>query len=127
MRVVDTSVWIETLAGSAFGRELQTDLPSDGKWIMPTIVQLEVSKWLLRERSEDIHNEVIAFSMTHRIVPLDTAVALEAATLCKSFKLATADAIVWATARLHQADLLTCDAHFAGLPGVIYRAKPAAK
>ncbi|HWZ48440.1 MAG TPA: PIN domain-containing protein [Herbaspirillum sp.] len=32
--------------------------------------------------------------------------------------MATADAIVYATARQQGADLLTCDAHFQGLPGV---------
>jgi predicted nucleic acid-binding protein len=34
-----------------------------------------------------------------------------------------ADAIIYATAILHAADLLTCDAHFASLPGVVYLAK----
>lgn len=125
MRVVDTSVWVETLVGGAFGKELLADLPADDDWLMPTIVQLEVSKWLRRERSEDLHNRVIAFSMTRRIIPLDTTIALDAADLCRTLKLATADAVVLATARLNNADLLTCDAHFEGLAGVVYRAKPA--
>ncbi len=92
---------------------------------MPTIVQLEISKWLRRERPEDLHHRVIAFSMTRRIVPLDTKVALVAADLCRTLKLATADAVVLATARINNADLLTCDAHFEGLADVVYRAKPA--
>ncbi len=33
---------------------------------------------------------------------------------------ATADAIVYATALAHGAELLTCDAHFEGLANVIY-------
>ncbi len=33
-------------------------------------------------------------------------------------KLATADAILFATARAQGATLLTCDEHFEGLPGV---------
>ncbi|PPQ26313.1 PIN domain-containing protein [Rhodopila globiformis] len=37
----------------------------------------------------------------------------------------TADAIVYATARAYEADLLTCDRHFENLPGVWYRPKPA--
>jgi predicted nucleic acid-binding protein len=32
--------------------------------------------------------------------------------------LATADAIIYATALAHDADLLTCDRHFEGLAGV---------
>ena len=43
MRVVDTSVWVETLVGGVFGRRLQADLPEDDDWLMPTIVQLESS------------------------------------------------------------------------------------
>lgn len=37
---------------------------------------------------------------------------------CREHKLATADAIIFATARTRGATLLTCDAHFTGLPGV---------
>jgi predicted nucleic acid-binding protein len=51
-------------------------------------------------------------------VPLDTEVALAAADACREHKLATADAIILATARAHGADLITCDGHFEGLPGV---------
>ncbi|HEU0229912.1 MAG TPA: PIN domain-containing protein [Burkholderiaceae bacterium] len=38
-------------------------------------------------------------------------------------KLATADAVVYATARHLRAELLTCDAHFEKLPGVALHAK----
>lgn len=43
-----------------------------------------------------------------------------AAELPREHKLATADAIVYATARHAGADLLTCDAHFQNLPGVAF-------
>jgi predicted nucleic acid-binding protein len=39
-------------------------------------------------------------------------------------KLATADAIVYATALAHGAELLTCDRHFENLPGVLFVPKP---
>ena len=51
---------------------------------------------------------------------MDTRIALLAADLHRQYKLATADAIVYATAQEHDADLLTCDAHFEKLPGVVY-------
>ena len=38
--------------------------------------------------------------------------------LCAQYRLATADTIVYATARSHGADLRTGDAHFDGLPEV---------
>jgi len=37
-----------------------------------------------------------------------------------------ADAVIYATAIEHNADVLTCDAHFADLPGVVYFPKPLA-
>ncbi len=51
-------------------------------------------------------------------------VALLVADLHRQHKLATADAIVYATALEHDADLLTCDAHFEKLPQVKYLRKP---
>lgn len=66
---------------------------------------------------------VIAFTQMCVLVPLDTKIALSAAEICDKHKLATADAIIYATALEHGADLLTCDAHFEKLPGVTYIAK----
>ncbi len=118
MRVVDTSAWIEFLVGSALGVSLATELPDRSQWVVPTMVQLELAKWLTREVGEDKADRVIAFTETCVVADLDTQIALAAADLCARHKLATADAIVYATALAHQADLLTCDRHFEDLPGV---------
>ena len=90
------------------------------------IVQLELAKWLARELGEDRADQVIAFSLLCRIAPLDTGIALAAADLCARYRLATADAIIYATPQAHDAELLTCDAHFEGLDGVRYLAKSSA-
>jgi predicted nucleic acid-binding protein len=119
MRVVDTSAWVEWLTGSALGGKVGKSLPARAHWIVPTIVQLELSKWLTRELGEDEADRVIAFSQKCVVVPLDTSLAVMAADLCRLHKLATADAIVYATAQQQGADLLTCDRHFANLPGAV--------
>ena len=124
MRVVDTSVWIEWLVGSPLGRKLASEIPDRSECIVPTIVQLELSKWLLRESGEDQADQLIAYTQKCIVVPLDTALALRAAELHRQHKLATADAIVYATAQAHGAELLTCDAHFAKLPAVAYFKHP---
>jgi predicted nucleic acid-binding protein len=118
MRLVDTSAWIEFLTGSATGTALASELPDRTQWLVPTMVQLELAKWLTRETGEDKADLVIAFTETCVVVNLDTATALSAAALCARHKLATADAIVYATALAYDADLLTCDRHFETLPGV---------
>ena len=125
MRVVDTSAWAEWLIGSALGKRMAAEMPVRQAWVVPTIVQLELSKWLLREAGEDHADSVVAHTQTCVVVPLDTPIALLAAELHQRYKLATADAIVYATAQTQGADLLTCDAHFEGLPGIAYFRKRA--
>ncbi len=118
MTLVDTSAWIEWLIGSSVGKALAARLPDGDQWLVPTIVQLELAKWLTREVGEDKADSVIAFTRTCVVADLTTAAALSAAELCAKHKLATADAIVYATALAHNADLITCDRHFEGLSGV---------
>ena len=125
MRVVDTSAWIEWLIGGALGKRVGQEFPAQSEWVVPTIVQLELSKWLLREADESRADSVIAYTRKCVVVPLDTSVALLAADLHYTHRLATADAIVYATAQASGADLLTCDAHFAKLPGCVYFRKRA--
>jgi len=125
LRVVDTSAWIEWLTASALGQKLGKQFPDKAQCIVPTIVQLELSKWLAREVGEEAGDQVIAFTQKCVVVPLDTPLALLAADLHRQHKLATADAIVYATAQHMGADLLTCDAHFQGLPDVTLFPKAA--
>jgi len=118
MVLVDTSAWIEWLIGSATGEKVEVHLPEQSDWLVPTMVQLELAKWLTREVGEDKADQVIAFTQVCHVVPLDTEIALAAAEACREHNLATADAIIFATARAHDARLVTCDGHLKGLPGV---------
>jgi predicted nucleic acid-binding protein len=123
MRVVDTSAWLEWLSDSALGRKVGLELPSTDGWIVPTIVQYELARCLTREVSEDAADDTIAFSTECVVTSLSTRLAVQAAEIAKDHALAMADAIIYATAVAMGADLLTCDAHFAKLPRVIYIAK----
>jgi predicted nucleic acid-binding protein len=125
-RVVDTSAWIEWLVASPLGKRLRKEMPEKALCIVPTIVQLELSKWVWRELGEGPADQVMAYTMKCQVAPLDTATALLAADLHRQHKLATADAIVYATALQQGAELLTCDAHFKGLPGVVWLPRVAA-
>ena len=122
-RVVDTSAWIEWFTGSPLGKRLGKQFPDKPQCIVPTIVQLELSKWLVREAGEEQADQVIAYTQKCIVVPMDTTIALLAADLHREHKLATADAIVYATAQQLGAELLTCDAYFKGLPSVVLFAK----
>ena len=123
MRVVDTSAWLEWLSDSALGRKVGLELPSTDGWIVPTIVQYELARCLTREVSEDAADDTIAFSTECVVTSLSTRLAVQAAEIAKDHALAMADAIIYATTVAMGADLLTCDAHFAKLPRVVYVAK----
>jgi predicted nucleic acid-binding protein len=119
LRIVDTSAWIEWLTASPIASEVGRQLPRREEWLVPTVVQLELVKWLAREISQDEADRVIAFTLTCDVLPLDTATAILAAEVCRDHRLATADAVIYASALRAGADVLTCDAAFEGLPRAI--------
>src|SRR5271154_5769216 len=123
MRVVDTSAWIEWLLGTALGKRLEPELPSNDGWIVPTIVQYELMRAAIRALSKAQADAALAFSNKLAVRQLDTGLAVAAADYAARHSLAMADAVIYATAMEAGADLLTCDAHFANLPGVVHFAK----
>jgi uncharacterized protein with PIN domain len=58
-RVVDTSAWIEWLVSGHAKKALRKEFPEKKHWVVPTIVQLELAKWLTRELGEDQADRVI--------------------------------------------------------------------
>jgi predicted nucleic acid-binding protein len=118
--VIDSSAWIEWFIASPTGNALMANWPPLEETLVPTLVQLEIAKWLKREISEEVMDRALAYMERCVIIPLDTRIALRAAEICAAHKLSTADAVVYTTALEHDARLLTCDAHFKGLDQVIY-------
>jgi uncharacterized protein with PIN domain len=53
MRLVDTSAWIEWLIASPTGKAVASAISAREDVLVPTIVQLELAKWLAREAGED--------------------------------------------------------------------------
>lgn len=120
MYLVDTCGWIEWMTDTPLSQKYSRYLNAPDSLIVPTLVQHELYKWLCREIDQPTALSAIAATQTAIIVPLDTSIALIAADISQEFKLATADAIIYASARQHHATLVTSDAHFAELPQVKY-------
>ena len=120
MRVIDTSIWIEIFLGSELGRRNLPLLSTPEAIIVPTIVQYEIFKWLSRERTSEDATLAITFTGECDVRDLSTDIAILAAELSASRGLHATDAIIFATAQIHEAPLVTCDAHFKDLPGVVY-------
>jgi len=124
MRVVDTSAWIEWLVDTPTGVRLREEIPARDSFVVPTIVQLELAKWMHREAPDRI-DDVLAVTRECVVAPLTSDIALRAAELGREHRLPTADSIIYATARAADCELVTCDAHFEGLPNVVYVEKKA--
>lgn len=116
--VVDTSAWIEWFVDSDIGRLIAAALSRPERCIVPTIVQLELTKWALRELSEEQQLHLVGLTEMCQVELLDTETALMAASAKVEHKLALADAIIFATAQRFGAEVITCDAHFNDLPSV---------
>jgi len=114
--LVDSSGWIEYLAdrprADAFAPYLEGREP-----LLASAIQVyEVYKVIRRDLSEERAVEAVAALQAATLVPVDDALALEAADLSLQHGLAMADALILATARRHRARIVTGDADFEGLP-----------
>jgi len=122
--VVDSSGWLEYLTDGPLATEYARRLRHHSSVLTPAIVLYEVYKHSKRLRGEEGAIDAVAAMRKTNIIPLTEEVALVAADLSIELKLAMADAIVLATARLHDAEVITSDADFANIPGVVYLPKP---
>jgi len=120
MILVDTCGWIEWLTEGVLADSFAPYMKDPSDFLVPTTVQYELYKWVKRESNETIAHDTIALADNSLIVPLTTEIALMAADLTLSNKLAFADAVIYASARKHKVELVTSDDHFEGLPGVTY-------
>src|SRR5260370_10980494 len=116
--LVDSSGWLEYITGDekadAFGAVFQ----GGAQVLVRTIVLYEVFKILLLRASKTDANLFLSEALRRRVVNLTDTVALAAASQSIDHKLPMANAIIYATAQAHKAELITSDAHFSGLPGV---------
>jgi toxin FitB len=123
LKVIDSSGWLEFFTDGPLAASYGEHLADLAEILTPAIVLYEVYKWIKRERTEEEALIAAAQIEKTRVVPVTNALALTAADLSLERRLAMADALVYATAVLHDAELITSDADFAALPGVTFLGK----
>jgi predicted nucleic acid-binding protein len=121
MNVVDSSAWLEYLAGGPNSGFFAGAIENTAELIVPTISLYEVFKRIVQQRSENEALQVIAVMQQGKIADMDSRTALSAARISVDNKLPLADSVILATARLNNAVLWTQDSHFEGIPNVKYR------
>jgi toxin FitB len=116
--LVDSSGWLEYITGDENADAFGTILQGNAQVLVPTIVIYEVFKILLLRASKTDANLFLSEALRRTVVDLTDTIALAAASHSIDRRLHMADAIIYATAQAHRAELITSDAHFSGLPGV---------
>jgi predicted nucleic acid-binding protein len=123
--LVDSSGWIEFLGDGPLADRFATYFEREERLIVPAIVLYEVYKKLLSVRGSTAADRFLSAALRARVVPIDDRLALLAARISLERRLAMADAMIYATALAAGALLVTCDAHFQGLPeATVFRAAP---
>jgi predicted nucleic acid-binding protein len=119
-KVLDSSLWVAYFAGEQSVKQLI----EQGGLITSTMVIAELAD-LFERNNLLFEKELLFIKSTSKIVPLTTEIALLSAKIKtnqrkKKNKFGLADAIVYATAIVHDAELITKDKDFEGLQQVVF-------
>ena len=119
LTVVDSSGWVAYLGDGPQADAFGVYLEREDSLIVPTLVIYEVVKKLTLTSSETVVNRFLSQAYRGRQIELDSSLAFAAARISIRYRLAMADAIIYATAESVNAQVVTSDTDFRDLPGVI--------
>ncbi len=118
MILVDSSGWIEYLAARPKADDFAPYIEGSEPLLSSVIQVHEIYQVVRRDLNEERAIEAVSALRRTTIEPLVDSLALEAADMALEHSLAMADAIIFATASRHDAEIVTSDVDFDGLPGV---------
>lgn len=121
MNVVDSSAWLEYLAGGPNAEAFSGAVEDIDALLVPTITIFEVFKRVSARRGPDEALQTVALMLQGEVMELDADLAVTAADLSLEEGLPMADSIILASARSRDAVLWTQDSDFEDMPGVEYR------
>ena len=98
MKLLDSCVWMEVIAGSALGLRFKKLATDKQNILMSSLVQFEVRRWALRELTESRADDVVTALREVIFVQTTEPIALLAADLARQHKLHAMDALIYATA-----------------------------
>jgi predicted nucleic acid-binding protein len=130
--VIDSYAWIELFTGSADGKKVKDTLAHASELFTPDIVLAEVARKFCRDGFDDafISTSLKQIIAAATITYIDPKLALDSAKCYQELKKnaqknklntpSLFDAILLATSRLLNAQLLSGDAHFQSLPEALW-------
>jgi predicted nucleic acid-binding protein len=123
MNIVDSSCWLEYLAGSKVGDVVSPIVENTAELIVPSITIYEVFKKICRDINEDQALFVVAQMKQGQVVDMDSDMATYSGKIGLQYSLAMADSIIYATTLKYNAILYTQDKHFKDFKRVVYYKK----
>lgn len=130
--VVDSYAWVELFIGSNKGRIVKERLGEANEVYTPDIVLAELARKYRRERVEAriVETRLSKISELSRVIPVDKSIALKASELDSELREKAKadglsepslfDAIILATTKILDANIVTGDEHFKGRPEVVW-------
>lgn len=123
MNVVDSSGWIEYFSNGKNADFFAPAILDTNNLIVPVICIYEVFKRIAILEGEESALIAVGIMAQGQEVGLDRVLAVQAAQLSMDHRLAMADSILLATARLYSAVFWTQDEHFKDIEDIRYIAK----
>jgi predicted nucleic acid-binding protein len=124
--VIDSYAWIEYFMGTQTGEKVRPIIEGLEEKITPTICVAEVYAKTLRVESYELAEKQRSFiKEKSALAPLDESCAIESDKINNKLKKeingwGLTDSIVYATAQLKKAEVVTGDEHFRKLKNVIF-------
>jgi len=124
--VIDSYAWIEYFTGTKIGEKIKSLIENSEEKITPTICLAEVYAKTLRVESQELADKQKSFIKEKSALAfLDESIAVESAKINVRMKKeiegwGLADSIVYATATLKKAEVVTGDEHFKKLKNVVF-------
>jgi len=120
MNIVDSSLWIEYFLDNNIDASIINAIENSNKLYVPSICLYEVHKKFLSIDDIDKANLAIDIMQNATVISLNSKIAILASKLGKQYKLPLADSIIYATAKIYNAEIYTQDKHFENLKQVHY-------
>jgi predicted nucleic acid-binding protein len=124
--VIDSYAWIEYFMGTKAGEKAKPIIESSEEKITPTICLAEVYAKTLKVESQELaEKQRIFIKEKSALATLDESIAVESAKIQTKMKTeivgwGLADSIIYATALLRKAEVITGDEHFKKLKNVLF-------
>jgi len=116
--LMDSSMWIEFFTGGRKAKGCDKFFKLPYKIVLPSIVTYEVYKKIKTLKGEQVALLLLAQMerLSAIVVPIDEELAVQAADISLQYKIPMADAMIYSSAMISEATIITMDAHFKGLP-----------